>query len=150
LLAIRGLGVEFATGVASRAALEFFALADPPPPQLTGGHREGPLMNARACVLLSLLAACAARQASAIDETRRQVGSQSIDAAFNFTGSGVRLGQIDTGLPLDHNKVAYTARTATDGKTLHALEVASVMVSSDARYSGMAPKATLYSDPFRD
>lgn len=107
-------------------------------------------MNARASFLGFVALGFLSGRARAIDQTRRQVGSQSIDAAFDLTGNGVRLGQIDTGLPLAHNKVAYTPRTATDATTLHALEVASVIVSSDATYRGMAPGAALFSDPFRD
>ena len=85
--------------------------------------------------------------ALALDETRRQLGSELINQVFGWDGTGVNVGQIELSEPLNHPNVAATGRGGA-GVTLglHALEVASVMVSDHATYTGMAPGATLRSD----
>lgn len=83
----------------------------------------------------------------AMDETRRQVQSLTIDAVFDFRGAGVSIGQNErTGVPIAHTDVPFTPRAAGEPTALHALQVAGIMVSRHATYSGMAPAASLFSD----
>lgn len=105
-------------------------------------------------IVIGLLGtACLSPRAVAIplEETRRQVGSLLIESVYDLTGSGVRIGQVESGVPFNHANVSFTAVDpndvgATPNRTTHATQVAGVMVSTDATNRGMARNARVFSD----
>ncbi len=91
-------------------------------------------------------------QAAAQDgETRRQVGSELIDAVYGLDGLGVNIGQTERKPPLDHTRVPVERRAGPGfDPNLHALEVAGIMVSNHPIFRGMAHRAELWMDDYRN
>ena len=101
---------------------------------------------------VALICALAA-PVGAENETRRQIGSMSIDHALGFNGSGINIGDLySPAAPMAHTSVPFTRRAADapgandPGDTLHALETAGIMVSNHPTFTGMAPGAALFTD----
>ena len=85
----------------------------------------------------------------ATDQTRDQTGSSALDAAFGAVGTGITIGQLELNVPQAHTDIPFTPRGGDAGTTgLHAMQVAGVMVSGDATFTGMAPSASLLSDNY--
>ena len=87
------------------------------------------------------------------NETRRAVGSRSVDEVFDLTGLNIVMGQSD-GVATAHTDVTnaawYTMRgtdapAADGGNSLHGLEVAAIMIGRDATEAEMRrrPRCTL-------
>lgn len=76
------------------------------------------------------------------------IGATQMRDTYGYTGEGIKIGQIESGVP-DTSKACFTGasiniKTGCNNTTVHASQVASILVSQQIDAKGMVPDASLY------